>query len=57
MKKFNRKKAILLEDKGVKIEVVNEVEDETSDLMQDLISTIHLFTDLTHKTILMYNTK
>ena len=33
----------LLEDKGVKVEVVNEAEDETSDLIQDLISIIHLF--------------
>ena len=33
----------LLEDKGVKVEVVNEAEDETSDLMQDLISIIYSF--------------
>ena len=41
MKKINRKKALLLEDKGVKVEVVNEAEDEISDLMQDLISIIY----------------
>jgi len=33
----------LLEDKGVRVEVVNEAEDETSDLMQDLISIIYSF--------------
>ncbi len=33
----------LLEDKGIKVEVVNEAEDETSDLMQDLISIIYSF--------------
>ncbi len=33
----------LLEDKGIKVEVVNEAEDEISDLMQDLISIIYSF--------------
>ena len=33
----------LLEDKGIKVEIVNEAEDETSDLMQDLISIIYSF--------------
>jgi len=33
----------LLEDKGVRVEVVNEAEDETSDLMKDLISIIYSF--------------
>ncbi len=33
----------LLEEKGIKVEVVNEAEDETSDLMQDLISIIYSF--------------
>lgn len=33
----------LLNKEGVKIEIVNEAEDETSDLMQDLISIIYSF--------------
>ena len=33
----------LLEARGVKVEVVNEAEDETSDLMQDLVSIIYSF--------------
>jgi predicted site-specific integrase-resolvase len=33
----------LLEDKGIKVEVINEAEDETSDLIQDLISIIYSF--------------